>query len=61
MVGWLVLYEGVKNGMSVYCLRVIEDSVCSRLRVDMGFICCVKLCSFFVAVYCFHDLVHGAK
>jgi len=35
--------------------------VFSKLGVDMEFLYCVKVCSFFMAVYCFHDLVHGAK
>ena len=35
--------------------------VFSKLGVDMEFPYCVKVCSFFMAVYCFHDLVHGTK
>jgi len=40
---------------------VIEVNVFSGFSVDMEFLYCVKMCSFFVAVYYFHDLVHGAK
>jgi len=32
-----------------------------KFSVDMEFLYCIKLCSFFVAVYNLHDLVHGAK
>ena len=35
--------------------------VFSKLGVDMEFLYCVKVRSFFMAVYCFHDLVHGTK
>jgi len=55
------LYEGVEDGIREYCLRVIEMVVFSKLSVDMEFLCCVKVCSFFVAVYYIHGLVHGAK
>jgi len=55
------LYEGVEDGIRKYCLRVTEMVVFSKLGVDMEFLYCVKVCSFFVAVYYFHHLVHGAK
>ena len=35
--------------------------VFSKFNVDMEFLYCIEVCSFFVAVYNFHDLVHGAK
>jgi len=34
---WTVLYEGVKDGIREYCLRVIEI-VFSKLSVDMEFL-----------------------
>jgi len=36
-------------------------TVFSGFSVDMEFLYCAKMCSLFVAVYYFHDLVHGAK
>jgi len=67
--GWAVagfngrsgLYEGVKDGVREYCLRVIEVVVFSKFSVDMEFLYFIEVCSFFVAVYNFRDLVHGAK
>ena len=55
------LYEGVKNGIGVYPLRVIEVIVFNGFSMDMEFLYCVQMCSFFVIVYYFHDLVHGTK
>ena len=51
----------VSDGVRKYCLRVIEVVVFSKLNVDMEFLYCIEVCSFFVAVYNFCDLVHGAK
>jgi len=61
MVGWSGLYEGVKDGVREYCLRVIEMISFSKFSVDMELLYCIEVCSFFVAVYNFHDLVHGVK
>jgi len=61
MVSRLGLYEGVKDGVKDYCLRVIEMVHFSKFSVDMEFLYCIEVCSFFVAVCNFHDLVHGAK
>ena len=57
----LILYEGVEDDIGEYRLRVNEMVVFSNLSVDMKFLCCVKICSFFMAMYYFHYLVHGAK
>jgi hypothetical protein len=61
MVGRLGLYEGVKDGVREYCLRVVEVVVFSKFSVDVEFLHSIEVCSFFMAVYDFHDLVHGAK
>jgi len=44
-----------------YCLRVVEVVVFSKFVVDVEFLHSIEVCSFFVAVYDFHDLVHEAK
>ena len=38
MVG---LYEGVKDGIGVYRLRVVEVVVINRFSVDVGLLYCV--------------------
>ena len=55
------LYEGVKDGVREYCLRVAEVVVFSKFSVDVKSLHNIEVCSFFVAVYDIHDLVHGAK
>jgi len=61
MIGRSDLYEGVKDGVREYCLGVVEVVVFSKFSVDVEFLHSIEVCSFFVAVYDFHDLVHGAK
>ena len=61
MVGQSDLYEGFQDGVREYCLRVVEVVVFSKFSVDMEFLYCIEVCFFFVAVYNFHDLVHGTK
>jgi len=46
MVGQLGLYDGVKDGVREYCLRVIEMVVFSKFSVDMEFLYCIEVCSF---------------
>ena len=55
------LYKGVKDDIAVYHLRVIAVIVFNGFSMDMEFLYCVQMCSFFVIVYYFHDLVHGVK
>ena len=55
------LYEGVKDGVREYSLRVVEVVVFNEFGVDVEFLHSIKVCAFLVAVYNFHDLVHGAK
>jgi len=46
MVGRSGLYDGVKDGVREYCLRVIEMAVFSKFSVDMEFLYCIEVCSF---------------
>ena len=44
----LILYEGVEDDTGEYRLRVNEMIVFSKISVDIKFLCCVKMCSFFL-------------
>jgi len=46
MVGRSGLYEGVKNGVREYCLRVTEMNVSNKVGVDMEFLYFIEVCSF---------------
>ena len=57
----VVLCKGVKDGIGVYRLWVIEVVVFNGFYVDVVSLQCVKMCSFFVVMYYLHGLIHGAE
>ena len=46
MVGRSGLFEGVKDGVREYCLRVAEVVVFSKFSVDVEFLHSIEVCSF---------------